>query len=102
MAEMSSSSDPGTPLSPPPEPPAAEGLGDGAANDDDDDNKCVFPLLDLLERFPDLFAQKVLQHLDPIDRTFLAQVGGACRAAVAAFDLPRVGTSDEVMGRRVW
>ena len=39
-------------------------------------------LVDLLERFPDLFAQQVLSHLDPIDRTFLAQTGGVCRAAL--------------------
>jgi len=57
----------------------------------------------LLERFPDLFAQKVLQHLDPIDRTFLAQAGGTCRAAVAASDMPRAGTRQEVLeGRSVW
>ena len=60
------------------------------------------PLLDLLERFPDLFAQRVLQHLDPIDRTFLAQTGGACRAAVAASDLPRAGTSRVVLVKRRW
>ena len=41
--------------------------------------------------------------MDPIDRTFLAQAGGACRAAVAASDLPRAGTRQEVLeGRRVW
>jgi hypothetical protein len=49
------------------------------------------PLRDLLERFPDLFAQKVLLLLDPINRTSLAQAGGPCRAAVAASDLPRAG-----------
>jgi len=60
------------------------------------------PLHDLLERFPDLFAQKVLQHLDPIDRTFLAQAGWACRVAVAASDLPRAGTRWVVLGSSVW
>jgi len=61
------------------------------------------PLLDLLERFPDLFAQRVLQHLDPIDRTFLAQAGGACRAAVVASDLPRAGgPREDESGRSVW
>ena len=53
-------------------------------------------------KVPDLFAQKVLQHLDPIDRTFLAQAGSACRAAVAASDLPRAGTSRQVLGMSVW
>jgi hypothetical protein len=60
------------------------------------------PLLDLLERFPNLFAQKVLRHLDPIARTFFAQAASACRAAVAAFDLPRAGTREKVLGRGVW
>ena len=57
------------------------------------------PLLDLeVERFPDLFEQKVLQHLDPIDRSFLAQAGNACRSAVAASGLPRAGTRRVVLG----
>ena len=87
------------PLSPPPGAPAAEGHGGGALDDD-----TFLPLLDLLERFPDLFAQKVLQRLDPIDRTFFAQAGGAYRAAVVASDLPRAGTGEEVLvlGRSVW
>jgi len=89
------------PLAPPPEPPAAEGHGGGADLDDNDDNDTFTPLLDLLERFPDLFAQEVLRHLDPVDRTFLARAGGACRAAVAASDLPRAGTREEVLGRSV-
>ena len=62
----------------------------------------MFPLLDLLERFPDLFAQEVLQHLDRIDRTFLAQAWRACRASVAASDLPRAGTRRKLLGRSVW
>jgi hypothetical protein len=66
-------------------------LGGADDDDDDSDNSTFFPLIDLLERFPDLFAQKVLAHLDPIDRTFLAQAGSACRAAVAASGLPRAG-----------
>ena len=44
----------------------------------------------------------MLQHLDPIDRTFLAQAGGACRAAVAACDLPCAGTRRVVSGKSVW
>ena len=59
------------PLSPPPEPPAAEGHEGGADHDDNNDNNTFSPLVDLAERFPELFAQKVLAHLDPIDRTFL-------------------------------
>ena len=93
------------PLSLPPEPPAAEGHGGGggAENDDeDDDDVTFFPLLDLLERFPDIFAQKVLAHLDPIDRTFLAQGGGAWRATVAASGLPRAGTQRVVLKKSVW
>ena len=81
------------PLSPPPEPPAADvHLAGGADHDHDNDDNVIFSsLVDLLERFPDLFAQKVLQHLDPIDRTFLAQAGSTCRAVVAASDLPSAG-----------
>jgi len=92
MAQVSSSTADAAPLAPLPEPPAAERQGGGAvATAADDDDNTFFPLLDLLERFPDLFAQKVLQHLDPIDRTFLAQTGGACRVVVVASDLPRAG-----------
>jgi hypothetical protein len=93
------------PLSRSPGLPVAAGQGEGAAPAAaaaDDDNNAVFPLLDLLERFPDLFAQKVLPHVDPIDRTFLAQTGGAARAAVAASYLPRAGTRVEVQGKGVW
>ena len=102
MARISSSADLAATLAPPPEPPAAEGHGCGADNDDGNDDNTSPPLLDLVERFPDLFAQQVLQHLDPIDRTFLAQVGSACRAAVAASDLPRAGTRRVELGRSVW
>jgi hypothetical protein len=102
MVGFYSSAADATLLAPLPEPPAAEGHGGGAADDDTNDNDTFSPLLDLVERFPDLFAQKVLQHLDPIDRTFFAQAGGACRAAVAASDLPRAGTRREVLGMSVW
>ena len=104
MAGIPSSGAHAAPLAPLPEPPAAEGHGGSAAdNNDDNDNSSFFPLLDLLERFPDLFAQKVLAHLAPIDRTFLGQAGSACRAAVAASDLPRAGTEVEVLeGSSVW
>jgi len=107
MAGNSSSDTGAAPLSSPLEPPAAGGHGGGAADhddgDDDDNDKKIFsPLVDLVERFPDLFAQKVLAHLVPIDRTFLAQAGSACRAAVAASDLPRAGTREEVQGKSAW
>ena len=42
----------------------------------------------------------MLAHLDPIDRTFLAQASSACRAAVSASKLPRAGTSQ--VGQTVW
>jgi len=87
-------------IEPPPQPPAAE--GHGGAVDHADGNVYFSPLLDLVERFPELFVQKVLQHLDPIDRTFLAQAGVACRAAVAASHLPRAGTRRTEQGRNVW
>ena len=65
-------------------------------------------LLRLLEELRDLFFEEVLRRLDPIDRTFLAQAGSACRAAVtAASDLLRAGTREEAwevaLGQnRVW
>jgi hypothetical protein len=100
MAGISPSAATAAPRSPLPELPVADGQGGCADNnDDDDDNDNFSPLL---ERFPHLFAQKVLQHLEPIDRTFLAQAGRACRAAVAAADLPRAGSREEVLGKSVW
>ena len=50
------------------------------------------PLLDLVERFPDLFAKEVLRRVDPADRAFIGQVNSGCRAAVVASDLPCAGT----------
>jgi len=91
MGGVCSSDADAVPLTPPHEPPAAAGQAGGAAANDDDNNN-FSPLLDLVERFPGLFAQAVLAHLDPIDLTFLAQTGGACREAVAGSDLPRAGT----------
>jgi hypothetical protein len=96
MAEISSSAATAAALSLPPEPPAEEGQGGGS------DHDTFSPLVDLLERFPDLFAQKVLAHLDPIDRTFLAQTGSACRAGVVASELPRAGWRVEALGKMVW
>jgi hypothetical protein len=91
----------------PPEPPATEfhagvGTDDDTDNDNNTDNNAVSPLLDLVERFPDLFEREVLRRVDPVDRTFLAQAGGVCLAAVAASDLPRAGTREEVLGKSVW
>ena len=86
-------------------PPTADGHGGGGDHDeedDNDDNGTLSPLVDLAERFPNLFAQKVLQHMYPIDRTFLAQAASTFRAAVSASDLPRAGTSRVQLGRIVW
>jgi hypothetical protein len=99
MAEISSSGEDAAPFAPPPSPPAAEGHGGGADNDVYTAARTMWtfssdtfsPLLDLLQRCPDLFEQRVQVLLDPIDLTFLAQAGVACRSAVAACDLPRAG-----------
>jgi hypothetical protein len=99
MAGISFSAADVAPLSPPPEPAGHHGGGDDG-NDGDDDT--FAPLLDLVVRFPDLFALKVLAHLDPIDRTFLAQTRGACLTAVANADLPRAEMRREVLGKSVW
>ena len=48
------------------------------------------PLLDLLQRFPDVFKKEVLERLDPTDRTMVAQVGRPWLAAVLASGLPRL------------
>jgi len=98
MAGISSSAADAVSIAPPPK--RRSGADDDDDNDNDNDE--IFPLLDLLQRFPDLFVLKVLAHLDPIDRTFLAQAGSACRAAVAASDLPRAGTRQVALGRSVW
>jgi len=98
MAAISTADANAVPLSTPPKLLAVEGQGGGSANNDNP----ISPLVDLLKRFPDLFKQKVPAHMDPIDRTFLAQAGRACRAAVAASNLPRAGTRREVAGRTVW
>jgi len=50
------------------------------------------PLLDLVEKFPDLFDTEVLRRVDPADRAFFAQVSHGCRAAVVASELPCAGT----------
>jgi len=50
------------------------------------------PLLDLLEKLPDLVDAEVLRRLDPADRAFFAQVSHGCRAAVLASELPCAGT----------
>jgi hypothetical protein len=50
------------------------------------------PLLNLLEKLPDLFDAEVLRRLDPADRTFFAQVSHVCMEVVAASELPCAGT----------
>ena len=58
----------------PPAPPRSDG-------GDDDDHDCS-PLLDLLQRFPDLFEKYVLERLDPAARSLLARTGRAFLDAV--------------------
>jgi len=60
----------GGPEPAPPAPPLSAG-------DDDHDHDDFSPLLDLLERFPDLFLKEVLEQLDPNARVSLARTGGA-------------------------
>jgi hypothetical protein len=102
MAGISSSAALAAALSPPPAPPAVEGHGGEGGTAAADDDNTFPPLLDLVERFPDLFEREVLRRLRPIDRTFLAQAGRACWAVVAASDLPRAGTRAEVLRRSEW
>ena len=64
---------------------AALKLSDGGGGDDD-----TRPLLDLLETFPDFFMKEVLERLDTMDRTMLAQVGHPWLAAVMTSGLPRL------------
>ena len=54
------------------------------------DQHMACPLLDLLQKFPDLFVKEVLERLDPTDRTMIAQVGRPWLAAVLASGLPRL------------
>jgi len=49
-----------------------------AGGDDHDDSSSSPPLLDLFERFPDLFEKYVLERLDPTTRASLARTGSAC------------------------
>jgi hypothetical protein len=48
------------------------------------------PLLDLMERFSNLFEKEILERLEPTDLTMVAQVGRPWLAAVLASDLPRL------------
>ena len=48
-----------------------------AGGDDDDHDHDFSPLLDLQQRFPDLFLKKVLERLDPTARASLARTGNA-------------------------
>ena len=67
-----------------PEPPAAAAAHGGDGSDGDGDNDHACPLLDLVQRMPDLFAREVLARLPRTDRTMLAQVGHPWLAAVVA------------------
>ena len=46
------------------------------------------PLLDLCQALPDLFGKEVLERLEPVGRTMLAQVGRPWLAAVLASGWP--------------
>ena len=66
-----------------------EAVGHQGDGSDGDDGTC--PLIDLVQRHPELFEKEVLERLTPADRAFLGQVDAACRAAVVASDLPCAG-----------
>ena len=75
-----SSSTPAPGGGPGPTPPAPSLSAGG--DDDGHDHDDVSPLLDLLQKFPDLFQKYVLERLDPFDRATLARAGSAFRDAV--------------------
>jgi hypothetical protein len=52
----------------------------GGEPPDEEDQKS--PLLDLVEKFPDLFDAEVLRRVEPADHAFFAQVSHGFRAAV--------------------
>jgi hypothetical protein len=58
-------------VGPEPAPPAPSPSGGG------DDRDSSPPLLDLLQRFPDLFLKEVLERLNPTARISLARTGSA-------------------------
>jgi len=60
---------------PEPAPPGAPSLS--AGGDDNDDHDDFSPLLDLHQRFPDLFQTYVLERLDPTARASLTRTGSA-------------------------
>jgi len=96
---LTSTSAPGG--SPAPAPPAPSLSGE-----DDGDND-FSPLLDLLQRFPDLFEKYVLEHLDPTARAELAPAGSAFLAmvypgSIFAFGVPRAQTTGLGLVRRVF
>ena len=62
----------GGPEPAPPAPPLSAG-----SDDDDVDHDDFSPLLDLLQRFPDLFLKEVLERLDSTARALLARTGSA-------------------------
>ena len=65
-----------------PAPPAPSLSGGGNDHDVHDNNDDFSPLLDLLQRFPDLVEQYVLERLDPTARAALARTGSAFQDAV--------------------
>ena len=58
----------------------------------DDQAAPLLDLVDLIEKFPDLFDREVLERVDPTDRAFFAQVSHGCQAVVLASKLPCAGT----------
>jgi hypothetical protein len=102
---MSASTPPpgGGPEPAPPAPPLSAG-GDDENHDDHDD---FSPLLDLLERFPDLFEKYVLEHPDPTARASLAGAGSAFLdvvfpRSIFPFGLPRAQETTGGFAARVF
>jgi hypothetical protein len=90
---MSTSTPPTPGGAPEPEHPTppAPSVPDGGQNNDDND---FSPLLDLLQRFPDLFEMYVLERLDPTARASLARTASAFLdvvypRSIFPFGLPR-------------
>ena len=71
------------------------------------DSSSASPLLDLLERFPDLFKQEVLGRLDPAARASVSRVSCAFNDAVFPASIfpsgpPRAGTTGDAGAARVF
>jgi hypothetical protein len=96
---MSTSSPAPAPGSGPEPAPHTPTLSGGGGDDD------YSPLLDLLEKFPDLFHKEVLERLDPTARISLAGAGSVFRDVVFPISifplgLPPGGGGGDVTTRR--